>query len=95
MKTYFLEDIASREAVAAALTQALPGQQQPWLLKDLRGDVIAYFNIESEGLNLERVTVAADLSGRHYDEGTSVVQVLIRIQKEIGGNVRGDDDRTI
>jgi hypothetical protein len=95
MKTYFLEDIAAREDVAAALTRALPGQQQTWLLQDLRGDVIAYFNIEPERLNRERVTVAADLSGRHYDEDKSVVQVLIRIQKEIGGNVRGDDDRTI
>jgi predicted outer membrane protein len=44
MKSYFLEDIASHQDVLKALSQLLAGQQRPWLLRGLQGDVMAYFN---------------------------------------------------
>jgi hypothetical protein len=66
MKTYFLDDIASHQDVPEALSQVLPGQQKPWLLLDLRGDVIAYFNAQPNEAEPNKIEVTSDVNGRHY-----------------------------
>src|ERR1700730_3544506 len=88
MKSYFLEDIASHQDVSEALSQVMPGQQNPWLLRDLRGDVIAYFNAEPSESDPNKVEVTADMSGRHYNKDRVVVDNLRRLQTSLGGIIR-------
>jgi hypothetical protein len=95
MKTYFLEDIASHQDVPGALSQILPGQQEPWLLRDLRGDVIAHFNAQPSETDLTKIEVTADVSGRHYNKDKTVIDTLRRIQTALGGIIRDDDDGAI
>jgi hypothetical protein len=95
MKTYFLEDITSHQDVPGALSQILPGQQGPWLLRDLRGDVIAYFNAQPSETDLTKIEVTADMSGRHHNKDKTVIDTLRRIQTALGGIIRDDDDRAI
>jgi hypothetical protein len=95
MKSYFLEDTASHQDVHDALCQILPGQQKPWLLLDLRRDVIAYFHIEPSELDPNKIDVTADMSGRHYDKDKLVIEALRRLQTELGGVIRDNEDRVI
>ena len=68
------------------LTALLPGQSEPWLLRDTSGDAMAYFHIDDTdppGF----LSVAADVSGRHYDCDAEVVSVLERLRADIGGEI--------
>jgi hypothetical protein len=95
MKSYFLEDIASHQDVLEALAQLLPGQQRPWLLRDLQGDVMAYFNTHPSESDPNKIEVQVDMSGRHYNEDKVVVDALRKLQVVLGGIIRDDDDRVI
>jgi hypothetical protein len=95
MKTYFLQDIASHHDVPEAVSQVLPGQQEPWLLLDLQGDVIAYFNAHPSETDPNKIEVTADMSGHHYNEDKAVIDALRRLQTALGGVIRDDDDRAI
>jgi hypothetical protein len=76
MKTFFLEKISSRERAIEVLKAALPGQENPWLLVDSKGDAIAYFNLSENSENPRSFSIEADLRGRHYDAGNEVLHVL-------------------
>ena len=93
MKSYFLDELNDEDSARTALSQALPNWVDPWLLKDERDDVIAYFNVSrsSEG----KVSIEADLSGRHYDEDASVIRLLKSLKDRLGGVVTDDDDNII
>jgi hypothetical protein len=87
MKSYFLAPIVSRSAAVGALSSALPGQGDTWLLKDLGGDVMAYFSlVESDRTTGER-TIQVDVSGWHYDRDADIVAVLQKLRDEIGGEI--------
>lgn len=89
MKTYCLSPIGSRSAVAETLDSLLPGQREPWLLKDAGGDAMAYFDID----DIDKpgvLTVSANISGRHYECDTEVVSVLERLRDRVGGEITSD-----
>ncbi len=86
MKTYCLSPISSRSLAAEMLNDLLPGQCEPWLLRDGSGDAMAYFNlddIDHPGVP----TVSADISGRHYNCDAEVVSVLERLRARVGGHI--------
>ena len=87
MKTHLLAPIQSVAQSIAALDTLLPGQRNPWLLLAASGDPIAYFNV-AEKLDGEPLPhVAADLSGRHYDDDAPVRNILLRLQAMVGGEL--------
>ena len=91
VKSYFLAPIASHSAAVSALDSSLPGQGNPWLLKDHSGDVIAYFSlVESDGMAGDR-TVQVDISGRHLNKDEKVVAVLRCLRQLLGGEISNDD----
>jgi hypothetical protein len=90
MKSYFLAPIESRSAARAALSAALPGQTDPWLLKDDDGDVIAYFSLVEADDTTGLRTVTADVSGRHHDRDVDVIAVLQRLRETTGGEITND-----
>ena len=89
MKSYCLSPIRSRSTAAENLDSLLPGQRDPWLLKDASGDAMAYFHIDEEG-QPGVLTVGADISGRHYDCDAEVVSVLERLRDLVGGEITTD-----
>ena len=89
MKTYSLSPIASRSAAAETLDSLLPGQREPWLLNDSRGDAMAYFAIDDIS-QAGVLTVSADISGRHYNCDADVVSVLERLRECVGGEITND-----
>jgi hypothetical protein len=89
VKTYCLSPIASRRTAAEALDSLLPGQREPWLLKDASGDAMAYFDfddVDQPGV----LTISADISGRHYNCDAAVVSVLERLRDRVGGEITND-----
>ncbi len=90
MKSYFLAPIASRSVAVTALSAVLPGQAEPWLLKDNAGDVMAYFSlVESDSTTGER-TIQVDVSGRHYNRDADIVSILQTLKQEVGGEITND-----
>jgi hypothetical protein len=88
VKSYLLAPIASRDAAITALSLILPQKNKTWLLKDASGDVMAYFYVaEPDGVLVRELTIAADISGRHYDRDADVVSVLQKLREELGGNI--------
>ena len=90
MKSYFLAPIASRTAAVTALTMVLPGQVEPWLLKDNAGDVMAYFSLVESDSTTGKRTIQVDVSGRHFNRDADIVSVLQTLRKEIGGEITND-----
>lgn len=93
MKSYFLDELNDEAAARVALSQELANWVDPWLLKDDREDVVAYFNVvrSPEGT----VSVQADLRDDHYNEDELIIRVLRSLQNRIGGVVTDDDDNPI
>ena len=93
MKSYFLEELTDEDSARAALSEALPNWVEPWLLKDESEDVVAYLDLvrSPEG----KVSIQADLSGRHHGEADLVIQVLRSLKERLGGVVTDDDDNAI
>ena len=93
MKSYFLDELTNEDAARLALSAELPNWVEPWLLKDERKDVIAYFDVirSPEG----KVSIQADLSGRHHDEADAVIRVLTNLRDRLGGLVTDDNDNTV
>jgi hypothetical protein len=90
MRRFFLEKITSRDRAIEVLNESLPGQKNPWLLVDSKGDAIAYFNLVESSENPGSFSIEADLSGRHHDSGNEVLYVLEKMRKQIGGLVGSD-----
>jgi hypothetical protein len=86
VKTYCLSPISSRSAAAERLIALLPGQHEPWLLRDGSGDVVAYFNIDDTDPP-GALSVLADISGRHYNSDAEVVSVLEQLRAHVGGEI--------
>lgn len=98
MKSYFLEGLTDGSAADAKLASLLPGQTKPSVLLADAGDAIAYFNSRSPGTGEDALgpfLIQADISGRHYNDDETVLRVLRRIQQELGGQIRDDDDNLI
>lgn len=93
MKSYFLDKLEDEAAARAALSEALPHWVEPWLLKDDREDVVAYFTINRNPQG--EVSIQADLSGRHHTEDDSVLRLLATLKHRLGGVVTDDDDNII
>jgi len=89
VKSYALSSIASRSTATEKLDTLLPGQREPWLLKDASGDVMAYFHVNDVDLP-GVLTVSADISGRHYDCDAEVLSVLERLRDRVGGEITND-----
>ena len=69
------------------LNEALPGQTEPWVLVADDGiDAVAYFNVEEDDQEGPYVIVA-DMSGRHYRTDQSVIDILEKLQKDLGGTI--------
>jgi hypothetical protein len=90
VKSYFLGPICSTSETAKALSELLPGQTNPWLLTDSRGDAIAYFHIANDETSPGQRCIQVDISGRHYNEDTEVLSVLSRLRPRIGGAITND-----
>ena len=87
MKSYFLSPISSQDIAAAALGSLLPGQRDPWLLKDAQGDAIAYFNVGPSDTAPSVATISVDISGRHYDSDSDILAVLEKLREKVGGDI--------
>jgi hypothetical protein len=74
MKSYILSPIRSHSAAVTVLSLALPGQTEPWLLKNADGDAIAYFSLVED--TVESCAIQADVSGRYYNRDTDVIAIL-------------------
>ena len=88
MKSYFLEGLIDEQSVRCALSKVLPGQVDPWLLNSQAGDPIAYFYVATD--EDAAPCIQADVSGRHFDKDSSVLNVLNELQRQLGGTI-GDD----
>ncbi len=86
MKTDSLSPISSRSVAAETLSVLLPGQREPWLLRDATRDTMAYFNIHDTDPPVV-LTVSADISGRHYNCDAEVLSVLERVRASVGGQI--------
>jgi len=87
MKSYVLGPITSRDSAVSMLGTILPGQTNPWLLKDTAGDPMAYFQVVPSEHTPDALTVAVDISGRHYNCDPDVIAILEKLQREIGGEI--------
>ena len=74
----------------AALSTALPGQSNPWLLLFAPNEPIAYFYVMENEPAVMLPAISADISGRHYDSDKLVIAVLEKIQGDIGGDIISD-----
>lgn len=91
MKSYFLEGILSYSRAQEALNRFIPGQADPWLLRDESGDAIAYFYIaESSEPELKQFAITADISGRHFNSDRQIISLLRLLQETVGGNITND-----
>jgi hypothetical protein len=89
MKSYFLEGTGDIADVRGALSALLPGQADPWLLHAALDDVLAYLDVTANETGAW--SIQADVSGRHYDCDNMVLNVLRKLQRQLGGLVRDDD----
>ena len=87
MKSYILEGVTSPGEVRFILDRLLPGQRDPWLLRETDGDPIAYYALVEADVELKRSAVVANISGRHYDQDERVVAILQRLQAAVGGEI--------
>jgi hypothetical protein len=85
LRSHFLEHVSSVEAAELVLGQLLAGQERPWVLRAPDGDVVAYFKVETVLDGEVNCHVCADISGRHYNQEASAIDVLKHIQKVAGG----------
>jgi hypothetical protein len=90
MKSHLLTGLASEAIAKEALRALLPGQEEPWLLCSSSGDAIAYFSVGAKLDGEPNVHIQADISGRHYNSDSAVLEVLERVRASIGGVVVGD-----
>jgi hypothetical protein len=89
VKTQCLSPIQTRDAAVTKLDALLPGQSKPWLLKDVSGDVMAYFDLDD--VDIPGVfTISADISGRYYNCDAEVVSLLERLRADLGGEITND-----
>lgn len=89
MKTdYFLEKVVSEEEIRKALSELLPGQANPWILWGGEGDALAYFHLNKNDEGA--LSINASISGRHYGEDESVLEILRQLQRRIGGAIEDD-----
>ena len=90
MKSYFLEEVTGDLArVRRELSKLLPVQTDPWVLFAANADPMAYFDLTSERPGT--FDIQADVSSRHLNEDTAVLEVLRELQKRLGGIVRDDN----
>ncbi len=88
MKSYFLEGSCSNREAIEALRRRLPGQEDPWLLRDESGDVVAYFYVfEDDQPDIRTPAIEVDISGRHYYSDSPVLEVLRSLQSQLGGDI--------
>lgn len=90
MKSYFLEEVTEGLArVRGELSKLLPVQTDPWVLFAANADPVAYFDVTTNDPGT--CNVQADVSGRHFNEDTAVLEVLRELQKRLGGIIRDDN----
>jgi hypothetical protein len=87
MKSYILGPITSRDSAVTTLDTILPGQTNPWLLKDTAGDAMAYFEVVPAEDTPDALTVAVDISGCHYNCDADVIAILKKLQREVGSEI--------
>ena len=93
LKSYFLEAVSDVALARRLLSELLPAQSDPWVLKTSDGaDVIAYFNVYSKDDDEMEgpYVIYADISGRHYNEDKVVVSVLTALQTKLAGTILDD-----
>lgn len=90
MRSYFLLGVASEAKAKEALSFLLPGQEQPWLLRSIAGDLIAYITVGSQLDGEPNIHVQADISGRHFRPDVEVLELLRALQVFVGGIVSND-----
>ena len=92
MKSYFLEGLTDRQQAQSTLSQRLPSQSDPWVLTSRDGDAIAYFFLDqsSDG----KVTIQADISGRHSAD-SNVIGLMRELQSALGGQLTDDDENAV
>jgi hypothetical protein len=87
VKSYFLSPIPSRDSAVSALSVILPGQADPWLLKDSDGDAMAYFRVEPPESTHGRLMISVDVSGRHYHRDSDIMSILEKLREKLGGDI--------
>jgi hypothetical protein len=87
VKSYILSPISSENVAAETLALLLPGQRDPWLLKDSHGDAMAYFNVGASDTPRAVPAVSVDISGRHYNCDADVLAVLEKVKERVGGDI--------
>jgi hypothetical protein len=70
------------------LSELLPGQTQPWLLKDSSGNALAYINLDDVDAG-GVLAISADISGRHHCDA-EVISLLERLRASLGGVITDD-----
>jgi hypothetical protein len=90
VKSYILEHVSSVVAAETALRIELPGQEHPWILHSSKGEVVAYMYVETELDGENNLHVQADISGKQYNEDATIIELLQRLQKHVGGFISDD-----
>jgi hypothetical protein len=90
MKSYFLDHISSIVTARAALNAELPGQKDPWVIVHASGDPIAYLRVGTELEDAPNLHIQADMSGQHYEKDRMVIELLERLQVQVGGSISSD-----
>jgi len=104
MKSYLLYGVVGTSEAALELDRHLPRSAgEGWVMLHSSGDRVAYFAVRPD--NLERdlpadhrergPNVQADISGRHFHDDASVIELLRKIQRAVGGVIRDDDNAEI
>lgn len=86
-KTYILEPISSIEKAAELLGQMLPEDNSTWLLLSPNGEPVGCFNIEAGIDHDYGPGVWADQIGQHDGVDEQLLDVLRRLQTQLGGEI--------
>jgi len=90
VKSYFLDHVSSIAAAEDALRTELSGQEHPWLLLSSNGEVVACIDVAAKLVGEKNLHVQVNMSGKHYSEDITVIDLLQRIRTKVGGSVSHD-----
>ncbi len=89
MNSYFLENIVKCTGLESTISRLLPGQPDPWLVKD-GANAIGYVYISKDSEEFNGVTVVVDVKGGLNEKTRRIESFLEKLKNEVGGTIASD-----